>query len=652
MGNTTILRGDQIEGIESSQNFIKNLGERNTAGWVRYNDGGSNPSRPIDGIGGTPTSGLDVTLSATNPLAGDKSFVFSKPASNCQGQGFSYDFAIDRASRAKVLKIEFDYLVDSGTFNAGSNTADSDLIVYLYDVDASQLIEPSTFKLYSNASNIADKFSGYFQTSATSTNYRLIFHVATTNASAWSLKVDNVVVAPSKYVYGTPITDWTQYTPTFNSGFSVGTGGNPFNKWYWRQVGDSVQIRGGFRLGTSGFSMGSGAFTVTLPSGLSFDYSKLTFNYDRIGVFHSYDNYGAGHREVGVVIAAGGSSNTFFFSLRRDDGTQGDVSATFPFTWGADDEFCCTLEAPIQGWSSSVRMSDGYEGRIVAGRFFKTNSQTIPNVTTTDLTGFSVDYDTCSAFNVSTGVYTVLVSGYYHIAASITFDANGSGERIVHYKTNGNYFRLNARRNDGAGYWTTVVGSTTIYCTAGQTIQIAARHDSGAPLDVLFTSADRQTVWTIERISSPQTIAMGEVVAARYTSSSGQSIPQVVGTIVNFNTKEYDTHNAVTTGTNWKFTAPVAGTYNVSSYLLYDTFPISGIGDMVLSVNKNDSTYAEIGRTLLWSGAQFYVPVGGTTDIQLNAGDTISIKAENYSGAARTLVTSGVYVWVAIHKIS
>jgi hypothetical protein len=202
----------------------------------------------------------------------------------------------------------------------------------------------------------------------------------------------------------------------------------------------------------------------------------------------------------------------------------------------------------------------------------------------------------------------------------------------------------------GLGELRAVVVSGVVNVKAGDAISISVYQSSGANRS-LEAGYVPNTV-SIHRISSPQTIAMGEVVAARYTSSSGQSIPQAVGTIVNFNTKEYDTHNAVTTGTNWKFTAPVAGTYNVSSYLLYDTFTISGISDMVLSVNKNGSTYAEIGRTPLWSGAQFYVPVGGTTDIQLNAGDTISIKAENYTGAARTLVTSGVYVWVSIHKIS
>jgi hypothetical protein len=248
----------------------------------------------------------------------------------------------------------------------------------------------------------------------------------------------------------------------------------------------------------------------------------------------------------------------------------------------------------------------------------------------------------------------VPVSGFYRFAGHGLFSSNGSaGNAInaIHLIRNGVFYGDVARRDslaaENQALSCFINGQTNpFYLVAGDILEFNAFQTSGV------TRTFDGFYFSIERISSPQTIAMGEVVAARYTSSSGQSIPQAVGTIVNFNTKEYDTHNAVTTGTNWKFTAPVAGTYNVSSYLLYDTFTISGISDMVLSVNKNGSTYAEIGRTPLWSGAQFYVPVGGTTDIQLNAGDTISIKAENYTGAARTLVTSGVYVWVSIHKIS
>jgi hypothetical protein len=654
MGNTTILRGDQIEGIESSQNFVKNLGERNTAGWVKYNDGGSNPSRPIDGIGGTPTSGLDVTLSATNPLAGDKSFVFSKPASNCQGQGFSYDFAIDRASRAKVLKIEFDYLVDSGTFNAGSNTADSDLIVYIYDVDAGQLIEPSTFKLYANSTNITDRFSGYFQTSASSTNYRLIFHVATTNASAWSLKVDNVVVSPSKYVYGTPITDWVSYTPQLLGSITNPTiGPDGFVTGRWRRIGDSVEVRATASRGTSGGSNGSGYYYLTLPSGMVADLTKIP-NRDNVGTSHVLDGGVLGYTGTAHIVSDG-----FKLSVALDqygDLIRDNIPSAGWWTSAGVQYFSINATIPIQGWSSSVRMSDGYEGREILVGLIGGSAAGNNNVSQkiTGMTLASYSKDTTASWDAANSRFIVPVSGFYSIVAHGYFvNAGGanSGINAILLHKNGSYLTDVARRDsistENQNTWSFVSNSTPpVYLVAGDILEFYAYQNSGV------TRQFNGSHFSIQRISSPQTIAMGEVVAARYTSSSGQSIPNATPTTINFNTKEYDTHNAVTTGTNWKFTAPVAGTYNVSSYLLYNSFTIPNNGDMNIAVHKNGPIYAELGRKILNGGGAFYISVGGTTDIKLNAGDTISIVAENYSGAARTLIASDVSVWVSIHKVS
>lgn len=64
-------------------------------------------------------------------------------------------------------------------------------------------------------------------------------------------------------------------------------------------------------------------------------------------------------------------------------------------------------------------------------------------------------------------------------------------------------------------------------------------------------------------------VARTEPVMAQYYlgtahhCNNGNQSP--VGCIVNFNVKEYDTHNAVTTGSAWKFTAPMAGKYRVTT---------------------------------------------------------------------------------------
>ena len=139
--------------------------ESGITGWSTYKNAAQ--ARPVDGTGGTATVVSAISATSTNPLSGTKSFLFAKGSGNAQGEGWSVDFQIDRARQASVLQIEFDYRLDSGTFVAGSSVdyttaGDSDLIVYIYDVDNGVTIEPTTFRLYSNSTGITDRFVGNF----------------------------------------------------------------------------------------------------------------------------------------------------------------------------------------------------------------------------------------------------------------------------------------------------------------------------------------------------------------------------------------------------------------------------------------------------------------------------------------------------------
>jgi hypothetical protein len=64
---------------------------------------------------------------------------------NRQGQGWAYDFTIDSGYKADVLQVSFQYLVNSGTFNAssgiGSSATLSDVTAWLYDVTNAVVIQ-------------------------------------------------------------------------------------------------------------------------------------------------------------------------------------------------------------------------------------------------------------------------------------------------------------------------------------------------------------------------------------------------------------------------------------------------------------------------------------------------------------------------------
>jgi hypothetical protein len=99
-----------------------------------------------------------------------------------------------------------------------------------------------------------------------------------------------------------------------------------------------------------------------------------------------------------------------------------------------------------------------------------------------------------------------------------------------------------------------------------------------------------------------------------------------------FSGKDWDTHNAVTTGAAWKFTAPISGKYMVSGY-----------------INPNAAT-AGFTSFSIWKNGSFLQGVDGkpaTTAIMafsstamLNAGDYIDLRSDAqyqiFGNASRT----------------
>jgi hypothetical protein len=245
-------------------NYIENPdAETDTTGYATYADVAG--TSPVDGTGGSPNS--TWTRTTSSPLRGSASFLFThNSGASRKGEGVSYDFTIDTSDKAKVLNIEFDYLVSSGTFVAGSSGVDSDLTVWVYDVTNATLIQPSSYKLFSNSTTIADKFQATFQSASNSTSYRLIIHCGSTSTSAFNVQFDNFKVGPSNYVFGTPITDWQSFTPT--GSFTT----NTTYTGQYRRVGDSIEFQA--HLAFAG-SPNSVSCSVNLPSGLTIDTAKI-----------------------------------------------------------------------------------------------------------------------------------------------------------------------------------------------------------------------------------------------------------------------------------------------------------------------------------------------------------------------------------------
>jgi len=585
-----------------------------------------NLSAPRVGTGGSPT--VTWTRSTTTPLRGSADFNFTKTAVDSQGQGVSTDITIDLADQAKVLTVSFDYEVLSGTYATG------DLTIYLIADPSGTpvVIQPAGYQIQSGTAGTKLKQIATFQTQATGQSYRVCFHVASTSASAYSLAIDNVVVGPQTVQYGAPVTDWVDYTPTGTWNTNVTYNGK------WRRVGDSMEIRARVLCSGAPNAVGLG---INLPSGYSIDTNKLASTLaggTPLGYGQAVD---VGNASYPVSLLYYGSATQLGVYDGFASGTylvNTNVSNTAPITFGATDFVEIISVVPILGWSSTVQMSNDTDTRVVAAKYSGGSSAYGAGAV---LQYNTKDFDTHNA--VTTGAswaFLAPVSGYYSILFSGTRSTSGTQSHLL-YKNGTTLVQFVLTNVVGTTSYNS--GGTTVYLNAGETITI--KTDNAATIEVGYIS--------IERISGPSAIAATETVAARYYTGAGQSIPNTtVDTVVNFETKDFDTHGAVTTGAGWRFTAPIAGKYQVSVVIDYAVQAWAANNACYSAVRKNGTTVGLIADPAIWAAGTEAVSHSGSIIVNANAGDYLDfVTANNRSAGAATLFANPTVCHIQIVRV-
>ncbi len=143
-----------------------------------------------------------------------------------------------------------------------------------------------------------------------------------------------------------------------------------------------------------------------------------------------------------------------------------------------------------------------------------------------------------------------------------------------------------------------------------------------------------------------------QVIAARYSRTTTQSISDNATTRIDFATKVYDTHNAVTTGASWVFTCPSAGYYSVSCSATYNSGGGWASGERVeLLLVKNAALDSYLAFDVQTSTHTNAVSVAGAADLFLALGDTIDIRTLQNSGASLNITNDGTLCYVCIRKI-
>ena len=578
--------------------------EADTSGWTTFADAAA--SIPTDGTGGSPNS--TWTRTSVSPLRGSGSFIYThNSGASRQGEGVSFLFQISPADRAKVLQVSFDYKLETGTFVAGSTGVESDLTCWIYDVTNSKMIQLSNYKLLSNSTSITDKFSATFQSDSNASLYRLIIFNGTPSTAGFSVMFDNFNVGPSNYVYGSPITDPVAYTPTFTGFGTVSTQ----NVSSWRD-GAYLFGEGTFTAGTTTatqaqITMGYGGYNAVATS-----LSTLSSSLVAVGKWTSSTNNQSG------VILAGPSRNYLVLGLESSS-TNGMAPINgSSITTGSIISF--NFRVPIQGWSSSVQMSDQADTRVVDWvGYVSANQAVTANVTDIPLTSRKDSHGGWSGSS-----YVVKVPGDY-IVTSVS-----SPTTAVSYYTqvyvNGVVARSLASSAGGAN----ACGATVLNdLKAGDVISFR----SGVTLTV---SLDTNSSFTLTRISGPTTIAASETINMSYGSTAGSSIGTSL-TLQTFTAKEIDSHGGWN-GTD-TFTAPVSGIYSVAAGILTAAVTLTTAQNTTLAVYKNGVLYRYLSR-VNGTGASNVYMLTGTDLIKLNAGETLQIYAsasiatsQNSSGA-------------------
>lgn len=601
--------------------------ETATTGWSAYYD--ESGTVPIDGDGAGST--VTITRTTSSPLRGSASGLITKAASASQGMGVSYDFTIAAADQAKMHSITFDYSIASGTFAGGSDSSLGDLNVYIYDVTNDQIIQPQGFKVLGSVVGQQYRHQATFQTNSNSTSYRLILGIVSTSTQAWTVKIDNVQVGPQPVLLGAPVTDWTAFTPTGSWNTNTTYAG------FWRRVGGALDVR--YTVTLSGAPNATN-LTLNLPSGFVIDTTKIGGTTANPAWHNSVKINDNGIDQFDGSVGYATTTAFMLFAKRTQPGANPvyldfpQVNQATPMTFASGDTINAEVSGvPITGWGSSVVMSNDTDTRVVAMTAQKAAGNHTSSGSEQDVATWSTaSVDTHAAFNSTTGVYTVPVSGLYEISGVAGFAANSTGSRYFTVQKNGTgTLSLNALSAAASGTVDAhiAIPSIVVSCNAGDTLRLRAFQSSGGSL--AYTTGAELSM-SIKRLSGPSAIGAADTVAARYNSSSTTITSSPAK--ITFSSKDRDTHGAYSSGT---YTIPVSGWYSVKAQLAISTTPTVDQSAGIFIYRNGAAIKQFLHRFKVASATGTDVAVGD--DFYFNASDTLEVYA-NAEGTSPTISAS------------
>lgn len=560
-------------GGQGGINYIEQYNaESSITDWVTYADvAGVNA---VDGTGGT--ANITWTKNSSFPLIEANDFKLTKDAADRQGEGVAVPFTIDSGYQSNKIYISFKYDASSASY------ADDDIRIQIYDVTNSRLIRVNGEDLKGTTKG---NYLGWFQSSADSTSYRLIFHISSTNANAYDVYFDNVQVGPREVSYGSAITDEVNL-----GSISVeATTSNPtksttptIDEYILSRRGEKAVINiNYYASSTTGSSAGSGDYIFKMPSGYKIKPDNINFystvegtgNYEirgatAVGTFIASNS--AGSEPIQGIVIPYNEDGFRLFAQRAASASAAVVGNSYFALNDTGIQYSINIEVPIKGWSSNSIQSEDIGNREIVVKA-QGNSATTLTSNVTPVPFNTTIKDTTGSWNGTQ--FNVPESGIYAISGAIVRSASADYKILRLYKNNSSFRNISSTPNG--------VSSDSIFFSVyeefnkGDVIELRI----GDSNTTLLNSAAHNI--HIQKIAQPQTLLETETVAARYTSNSGQSIPNVEATFI-YEDIDLDTHNAYNTSTG-VYTIPVSGWYIIDASFITQAF--STASTLVMRIN-------------------------------------------------------------------
>lgn len=580
--------------------------ESNADGWYIYNDGAS--AVPVDGTGGDISANyltIVRTTTAGQILRGNASGKLSKTANDAQGWGLGYPIVIAAADKCKPLQFKLSYL----TLDANYSYANEDIRAWVYDVDNSQLIAVTPYQWDGSGA-----FLGEFQ-ATTSLNYRILLHVATTNANAYDIAIDDVSVSPTHFVYGNLQDRQYDLTVTGTSSWSTGHAkGIPY-----KTKDGTWRLR--FNIYGTTSSVSSVSIHIAgITSIATYEQAIAESNY---GGTHLYQYINPNSDQIDI---AGTTATTKWFC-------SGDVELASMPTWAVD--------------FYPVQYGDQYDGRVVGAAFTFADAagvSTTPVKLNLSLNTAAMK-DSHGGFDAANNRYLIKVSGTYKIGGlAYMYGFTSSPAVNIYAYKNGAY----VSGGDLVSRWAvanTAVGfNCSLDLVAGEYIEIFANTQAGS-----CNIGTGLSHFEITREAGPATIAASEKVSAFYTSTAALSIPDNTETTVVFATKVSDTHVKMNTSTG-AYTIGKAGLLDLSSQIRIAPSFVWNAGDYIYYRLYINSTVVAESVAFGEATACTQTPTSHVSifGYPVNVGDVVICKVIQTSGASVSLSTAANYNFISL----